>query len=135
MARITGILLPSGTKSAMNLHPNNISSAVLLISLEVDYSNHPEKTTKKKSVIAITAAEARALRRTDLKDMLDVDGLSAGDVTQLIEQSGPFTDSLILKNLAPWDLLKALEKQGFYVNTMIDESAKNNYTVIVWEGK
>lgn len=81
--------------------------------------------------IEVTAKQARELRMK-LPDAYDVHTLNAGQVSQQIEQTAPYTDFLVLKGLMESDLIEALEANGFYVNTMIDESARRNYTIIRW---
>lgn len=114
-------------------HPGSrLISVVGYCSLEVDYSDHPAAEVAHSGTSAIvTAKEARSLRMK-LPDAYDVHTLNAGQVSQQIEQTAPYTDFLVLKGLMESDLIEALEAKGFYVNTMIDESARRNYTLIRW---
>lgn len=79
----------------------------------------------------ITAKAAREMRGS-LPDTFDAYTLTWDQIVQLIEQSAPFSDVLILKNLAAYDHLKRLEGVGFYVNTLHDPEADEHYTVIRW---
>lgn len=77
----------------------------------------------------------RDLRNHTLDDCRDAETLPLDRVLQLLAQEADGTDMLVLKNLMPGDIIEELEQRGFYVNTMIDESRQDDYTVIRWDKK
>lgn len=84
--------------------------------------------------IASTALEASypQSKTEELADHYDGESLTLNQIIQLIEETKPYTDFIVLKGLVSGDILQALEgpKYKLYVNTMQDSVTKNNYTVI-----
>lgn len=117
-----------------NVYPESKLNHVMVLPAITEGSTYPriEATVSAgmKSKI-ITADEAKKLRG-ELPDAYDTDHLSLDQVAQQIEQTAPYTDRLVLKNLISPKFIFRLEADGFYVNTMIDESAREHYTIISW---
>jgi len=69
---------------------------------------------------------------TSIADHYDGESLSLDQIFQLIEETRPYTDFVVLKGLVSGDILQALDgpKYKFYVNTMQDPRTLDDYTVI-----
>jgi len=84
--------------------------------------------------IASAALEASyPQRKTEvLADHYDGESLTLDQIVQLIEETKPYTDFVVLRGLVSGDILNILEgpKYKFYVNTMQDSVTKDDYTVI-----
>jgi hypothetical protein len=87
-------------------------------------------TPGKRPKTRLNSEDLRALR------LFKEDGYSANmsfdNIYQLVEETGPYTDRLVLNGLAEYSTIEAFEDLGCYVNTMRDESDGSNYTVIKW---
>jgi hypothetical protein len=56
--------------------------------------------------------------------------LSIDRIEQLINETRPYTDRVVLNGWAPVKTIEHFQKVGYYVNTIQDADNKDNYTVI-----
>jgi len=67
----------------------------------------------------------------ELRDHYDSEALSLSQIEQLIEETKPYTDFVVLKGNVCGDYIEKLEGvYGHYCNTMQDSETKDEYTVI-----
>lgn len=85
---------------------------------------------KTKIIHATHAAEQRD--RDNYQDGFNSNKLSIDQISQLIEQTAPYANFLVLADQMRFAMIKALEKQGHYVNTIQDLHSKEWYTLIKW---
>jgi|SRR6185369_542454 len=86
---------------------------------------HPAQVPK------FSIAEQARRSRLELPDAYDAGLLNAGQVVQLIEETSPYTDFLVLKNLLPGDIIEVCEAGGCDVIRFIN-GGEMQYTLITW---
>jgi hypothetical protein len=79
----------------------------------------------------ITPKQARE-SKIPLPDGYDAFKINYGQLCQLIEETGPYTDFLVLKNLLKWSWINKLERKGYYVNFFEELRTKQSFTLISW---
>lgn len=84
-----------------------------------------------KSNTKFDAVQAKGLRMA-LPDAYDVDELDFDQIVQQIEQTAPYTDFIVFKGLMSSIYIEILESKMFYVNTLEDQTSKQDYTVVSW---
>lgn len=111
-------------------------NAVILAEKRVESwfrNTHPESTLN--HVIGGETLEATYLLRDELTKKPD-DGyssdMSIDRIEQLLEETKPYTDRLVLNGWAPMETIEHFQARGHYVNTFEDPDNKDQYTVIKW---
>lgn len=81
------------------------------------------------------AIEADFVESEECRDPLE-DGysseISIDRIEQLVEETKPYTDRLVLNGWAPMETIEHFQARGHYVNTFEDPDNKDQYTVIKW---
>jgi hypothetical protein len=105
-----------------------LTKVIASTALEVSYS---QRNASNAATAASMAEAARNARINPNKDGYDAE-MSIDRIHQLIEETAPYTGTLVLNGGATGDTLEALEKSGFHVNTIVDADDKRVYTIIRW---
>jgi hypothetical protein len=77
----------------------------------------------------ITAAMDKPVLDAQKEDGYSAD-LSTDRIEQLIEETKPYTDRLVLNGWAPVKTIEHFQKADYYVNTIQDADNKDKYTII-----
>ncbi len=80
----------------------------------------------------ITPEEARKAK-INLPDGYDAFTINYGQLCQLIEETAPYTDFLVIKYPIKWKWLKRLKKKGYFVNSMKERITQQEFTFISWK--
>jgi len=98
---------------------------------------HPESSLNHVIILpAITDDSTLPLVDNNVAESTPEDGYSADmsvdRIEQLIEETRPHTDRLVLNGWAPMKTIEYFQKLGHYINTIQDADNKDNYTIIKW---